>query len=135
MWALMVQAKNDLRAFLAALYRIAVETAHPAAFLPRLLPVVPSGRVIILAAGKAAGSMAEVAENYYLDTLRLPAERRSGVAVARPPIRPGPLSMATVRPAPGRLASILPPSSPITIRPVFSQKWAICWSRGRPILT
>ncbi|HEY0302492.1 MAG TPA: DUF4147 domain-containing protein, partial [Rhizomicrobium sp.] len=79
----MQDTKNDLRAFLAALYRIAVEAAHPAAFLPRLLPAVPGGRVIILAAGKAAGSMAEVAENYYLDTLRLPAERLDGIAVAR----------------------------------------------------
>ncbi len=83
MWALMDQTKNDLRAFLAALYRIAVETAHPAAFLPRLLPAAPRGHVIILAAGKAAGSMAETAENYYLDTMRLPAERIRGVAVAR----------------------------------------------------
>jgi len=83
MWALMVETKNDLRAFLADLYRIAVETAHPAAFLPRLLPAAPSGRVIILAAGKAAGSMAETAENYYLDRLALPAERLCGVAVAR----------------------------------------------------
>ncbi|MCX7297854.1 MAG: glycerate kinase [Hyphomicrobiales bacterium] len=79
----MVETKNDLRAFLADLYRIAVETAHPAAFLPRLLPAAPSGRVIILAAGKAAGSMAETAENYYLDRLALPAERLCGVAVAR----------------------------------------------------
>ncbi|MDO8877890.1 MAG: glycerate kinase [Pseudolabrys sp.] len=79
----MVETKNDLRAFLASLYRIAVETAHPAAFLPRLLPSLPKGRVIILAAGKAAGSMTEVAENYYLDELSIPAERLRGVAVAR----------------------------------------------------
>ena len=83
MWAPMVETKNDLRAFLADLYRIAVETAHPAAFLPRLLPAVPKGRVIILAAGKAAGSMAETAENFYLDQLKMPAERLCGVAVAR----------------------------------------------------
>jgi len=37
MWAQMVETKNDLRAFLADLYRIAVEAAHPAAFLSRLL--------------------------------------------------------------------------------------------------
>ena len=83
MWAPMVETKNDLRAFLADLYRIAVEAAHPAAFLPRLLPAAPKGRVIILAAGKAAGSMTEVAENFYLDQRKLPAERLCGVAVAR----------------------------------------------------
>lgn len=83
MWAQMVETKNDLRAFLADLYRIAVETAHPAAFLPRLLPAVPNGRVIILAAGKAAGSMTEVAEKLYLDELKLPPVRLSGIAVAR----------------------------------------------------
>ena len=37
----------------------------------------------MLAAGKAAGSMTEVAEAHYLDKLRLAAERLSGVAVAR----------------------------------------------------
>src|ERR1700757_3880762 len=76
--------KNDrLRGFLADLFRIAVDAAHPASFLPPLLPPPPSGRLIVLAAGKAAGSMAEVAENFYLDRLKLEPERLSGVAVAR----------------------------------------------------
>jgi hydroxypyruvate reductase len=39
--------------------------------------------LIVLAAGKAAGSMAEVAEAHYLDRQRIAAERLSGVAVAR----------------------------------------------------
>jgi glycerate 2-kinase len=79
----MLEARNELRTFLTALYRTAVDAAHPAAFLPRLLPPLPSSRVIILAAGKAAGSMAETAEKYYLDELKLPNERLAGVAVAR----------------------------------------------------
>jgi hydroxypyruvate reductase len=37
----------------------------------------------LLAAGKAAGSMTEVAEAHYLDKLRIAAERLTGVAVAR----------------------------------------------------
>jgi hydroxypyruvate reductase len=37
----------------------------------------------LLAAGKAAGSMTEVAEAHYLDHLRIAAERLNGVAVAR----------------------------------------------------
>jgi glycerate 2-kinase len=79
----MNEANGALRAFLADLFRIAVEAAHPASFLPPLLPPPPSGRLILLAAGKAAGSMAEVAESFYLDRLNLEPERISGVAVAR----------------------------------------------------
>jgi glycerate 2-kinase len=75
--------KHSLRPFLADLYRIAVAAAHPASFLPPLLPPPPSGRLIVLAAGKAAGSMAEVAEGHYLDHLRIVADCLEGVAVAR----------------------------------------------------
>jgi hydroxypyruvate reductase len=71
------------RAFLEDLYRAAVAAAHPASCLPPLLPAPPTGRIIVLAAGKAAGSMAEVAEAHYLGKLRIAAERLSGVAVAR----------------------------------------------------
>lgn len=73
---------TELRPFLHDLFRTAVAAAHPASFLPALLPA-PQGRVILLAAGKAAGSMVETAEKHYLDTLGLPADRLSGVAVAR----------------------------------------------------
>ncbi|MCK9914613.1 glycerate kinase [Microbacteriaceae bacterium K1510] len=72
-----------MRSFLADLYRIAVDAAHPASFLPHLLPKPPAGRIIMLAAGKAAGSMAEVAEGFYLNTLGLSADRLCGSAVAR----------------------------------------------------
>jgi len=41
------------------------------------------GRLILLAAGKAAGSMTEVAEKHYLDRLQIAGERLNGVAVAR----------------------------------------------------
>jgi hydroxypyruvate reductase len=75
---------SDGRKFLADLFRTAVDTAHPAHCLPPLLPPPPEkGRVILLAAGKAAGSMAETAEDFYLNRLNLPAERLCGVAVAR----------------------------------------------------
>ncbi len=72
-----------LRAFLADLFRTAVAAAHPASCLPPLLPPPPVGRLILLAAGKAAGSMAEVAEGFYLDRLNLDPERLCGIAVAR----------------------------------------------------
>jgi len=71
------------RAFLEGLFRTAVAAAHPAICLPPLLPSPPAGRIVLLAAGKAAGSMAQVAEGVYLDRLKLPPARLSGVAVAR----------------------------------------------------
>jgi glycerate 2-kinase len=75
---------NSARAFLDELYRIAVAAAHPAACLRHRLPdPPPRGRVILLAAGKAAGSMTEIAERHYLDDLDLPPSRLVGAAVTR----------------------------------------------------
>ncbi|MCZ8103932.1 MAG: DUF4147 domain-containing protein [Burkholderiales bacterium] len=72
------------RALLRALYDAAVARAHPSVCLPPNLPVPgPSGRVIILAAGKAAGSMAAVAEQWYADEQGLGPERLAGLAVTR----------------------------------------------------
>ena len=71
------------RAFLEDLFRTAVAAAHPATRLPPLLPSPPKGQLILLAAGKAAGSMAEAAEGFYLDRLKLPAGHLYGNAVAR----------------------------------------------------
>ena len=79
----MGRSNDGLRAFLADLFRTAVAAAHPAGCLPALLPAPPTGRIILLAAGKGAGSMAEVAEAFYLNRLKLAPERLSGVAVAR----------------------------------------------------
>ena len=54
------------RAFLEGLFNTAVATAHPSNCLPPHLPEPPpSGRLIILAAGKGAGAMAEAAERHY----------------------------------------------------------------------
>jgi glycerate 2-kinase len=72
------------RAFLAELYRIAVAAAHPASCLtPHLPDVPPAGRLIILAAGKAAGAMAESAEAHYLDRSGIRSARVAGMAVTR----------------------------------------------------
>jgi glycerate 2-kinase len=72
------------RAFLEQLYRTAVAAAHPASCLPPYLPAAaPAGRLIMLAAGKAAGSMTEVAERHYLEAGALPPERIHGIAVTR----------------------------------------------------
>ncbi len=75
--------KSAHRALLEDLFRKAVAAAHPAQSLPDLLPPPPEkGRLIVLAAGKAAGSMAEVAEAHYSDA-GFPKERLCGLAVAR----------------------------------------------------
>ena len=74
---------SALHPFLCSLFDAAVAAAHPAACLPPLLPPPPEGRLIVLAAGKAAGSMAEVAEEFYFGHMKLPRERLIGVAVAR----------------------------------------------------
>src|SRR5580700_4377190 len=71
------------RALLERLDRTAVAAAHPATCLPPHLPAPPAhGRLIMLAAGKAAGSMTEIAERHYLDNA-LPAGRIEGIAVTR----------------------------------------------------
>jgi len=74
----------DARAFLQDLFRTAVAAAHPSTCLAPHLPMPPdAGRLIVLAAGKAAGSMTEVAERHYLDTLGLDPARLAGLAVTR----------------------------------------------------
>src|ERR1700688_5078947 len=77
-----MSAARDL---LDALYRTAVAAAHPARCLAPHLPQPPAcGRLILLAAGKAAGSMTEVAERHYLDDLAFAPGRLAGVAATRP---------------------------------------------------
>ena len=72
------------RAFLEGLFRTAVDAAHPATCLRPHLPDPPrSGRLIILAAGKAGASMAEVAERHYLDARGVAEYRIAGLAVTR----------------------------------------------------
>ena len=76
--------RKSPRALLFELFATAVVAAHPSSCLPAHLPTPPrSGRLVILAAGKAAGAMAEVAERHYADRLGLPGERISGLAVTR----------------------------------------------------
>jgi len=70
-------------AFLNDLFTAAVASVHPAACLTRFLPSPPPGRLLLLAAGKAAGAMSEVAERHYLDELGLPGARLDGIAITR----------------------------------------------------
>ena len=72
----------EARAFLEQLFRTAASAAHPATCLRGYLPPAPSGRLILLAAGKAAGSMTEIAEQHYLQNGQ-PKHRLLGLAVTR----------------------------------------------------
>jgi glycerate 2-kinase len=72
------------RAFLESLFRAALNAAHPSQCLRPHLPLPgKEAGFIILAAGKAGASMAEVAERYWLDECGVPAERVRGIAVTR----------------------------------------------------
>ena len=73
----------DHRPLLRAIFDAAVAAAHPDRVLASHLPPAPKGRVICLAAGKAAAAMAAAAEAYYLDQLGLDPARLSGLATTR----------------------------------------------------
>jgi glycerate 2-kinase len=80
----MSEAVRSRREFLEGLFKTAIAAAHPASCLPAHLPAPRThGRLVILAAGKAAGSMTEVAERHYLDVHGVPDRRIAGVAVTR----------------------------------------------------
>jgi glycerate 2-kinase len=80
----MSEAVGSQKEFLEGLFKTAIAAAHPASCLPPHLPAPPAaGRLIILAAGKAAGSMTEVAERHYLDSHAIPEHRMEGIAVTR----------------------------------------------------
>jgi glycerate 2-kinase len=74
---------SHLRESLVSVYMAAVQAALPDESLIPHLPPMPLGRLIILAAGKAAGSMVPAAERHYLDTLKVDPARITGFAVAR----------------------------------------------------
>jgi glycerate 2-kinase len=72
------------RGVLKGLFETAVAAAHPANVLPPHLPPAPSsGRLVILAGGKAAGSMAEIAERHYVGARPGAVARVAGIAVTR----------------------------------------------------
>src|SRR3989442_3199720 len=82
--AQMSKTARSRREFLETLFKTAIAAAHPASCLPPHLPApATQGRLIVLAAGKAAGSMTEVAERHYLDAHGVPERRISGIAVTR----------------------------------------------------
>src|SRR5438270_4905010 len=73
----------DRRPLLRAIFDAAVTAAHPDVVLAAHLRPPPEGRVICLAAGKAAAAMAAAAERHYLHELGLEPSRLSDVATTR----------------------------------------------------
>jgi glycerate 2-kinase len=72
----------ETKATLLALYRTAVDTAHPRVCLPSHLPPVPAGgRIIVIGAGKADAAMAVAAETHYARTGEI--DRVSGFVSTR----------------------------------------------------
>lgn len=75
--------RTRTKILLRKIFDAAVAAAHPASCLPPALPGAPAGgRIIILAAGKAAGAMSEVTEAHYFGQ-GFPPERLEGIAVTR----------------------------------------------------
>jgi glycerate 2-kinase len=74
---------TDRRPLLRAIFNAAIAAAHPDGVLGAHLRPVPKGRVICLAAGKAAGAMAVAAERHYLDAMEMEPSRLTGIATTR----------------------------------------------------
>ena len=68
-----------MREQLERVFRAGVEACHPTRILPPHLPEPPAGETILLALGKAAGAMAEVAEAHFRTRLRGVAVMPHGV--------------------------------------------------------
>lgn len=57
---------DDQRSTLLAMFKAAVDRAHPSQCLPQHLPAPPAGgRIVVLGAGKAAAAMAVATEEFY----------------------------------------------------------------------
>jgi len=74
---------TDRRPLLRAIFDAAVAAAHPGVVLSAHLRPAPKGRVICLAAGKAAAAMAAAAERHYLGELGLAPSLLEGIATTR----------------------------------------------------
>ncbi|HBF54601.1 MAG TPA: glycerate kinase, partial [Afipia sp.] len=74
---------TDKRPLLRAIFDAAVAAAHPDRILAEHLPPPPRGRILCLAAGKAAGALAHAAERHYLDGGHIDPARLSGLATTR----------------------------------------------------
>ncbi len=74
---------TDRRPLLRVIFDAAVAAAQPDVVLLAHLRPAPKGRVICLAAGKAAAAMAAATERHYLDELGLAPSLLTGIATTR----------------------------------------------------
>ncbi|MDB5758625.1 MAG: glycerate kinase [Burkholderia sp.] len=74
-------AEESLRALLRAMFDAAIAAAQPALCLPRFLPERPSGRVIVIGAGKASAEMARAVEQAWPGALEGLVVTRYGCSV------------------------------------------------------
>jgi len=74
----------EAKALLLELFGAAVAAVRPEVCLAAHLPPPPQGRLIVLAAGKAAASMATAALRHYRDAYGLNAAKLNGLVVTRP---------------------------------------------------
>ena len=75
-------AHTDERALLRRIFEAAVESAQPAHALPAFLPPAPTGRTLVVGAGKASAAMARALEDHWRGELRGIVVTRYGHAVA-----------------------------------------------------
>ncbi len=73
--------RDDPERFLYSLFEAAVRAVQPKTCLSRHLPAPPKGRLVVLAAGKAAASMAAATEEFY--NTRWPGTQIDGLAITR----------------------------------------------------
>src|SRR5215203_496629 len=70
------------RSLLRAMFDAAVDAASPSARVPLFLPPRPSGRMIVVGAGKASAAMAKAVEDHWAGPLTGLVVTRYGHAVA-----------------------------------------------------
>lgn len=73
--------KADPASLLREMFRAAIEAAQPSACIPQHLPAAPSGRLIVIGAGKASAEMARVVEAHWPGALSGLVVTRYGYAV------------------------------------------------------
>ena len=74
-------SRDDPRRLLRAMFDAAVAAAQPALCVPRHLPALPRGRVVVIGAGKASAAMARAVEDHWRGPLTGLVVTRYGYAV------------------------------------------------------
>ena len=76
-----MQTDISPRVLLEKMFQVAIESAQPKYGIPKHLPAVPRGRLIVIGAGKASAAMAQVVEQHWPGALSGLVVTRYGYAV------------------------------------------------------